>query len=268
MPSTTQSYFLPKVFPAELFTLGQFVSNPLTPTIFPFTGVETGEIVEAEPEIPFETAVAVDKRGWLGIKVPKLFELAGSGDSSRFLGVKAEEMRYRVLKDPDAVFKKTIQNSESAREWLSEMKLNGQRAHMVIGLEELKNADFFKIKSAKGEGGAYVAVPVDNIPVQLGGKFSRSAAAVAHSKVNGVFGIEVREVNLKTANPGDAKLSTNLSWKFSYERVKGDQEEEDLRLYAELGDAPSVETLEEFHERLDSEDESEEEAEEESKNNN
>lgn len=63
-----------------------------------------------------------------------------------------------------------------------------------------------------------------------------------------MFSIEVREIALKTAKTGDAKLSTKLSWKFSYKRVKGDQDEEDLRLYAELGDVPSIEILEEFRE--------------------
>jgi hypothetical protein len=258
MSPATQSYFLPKVFPSELFTLGQFVSNPLTPTIFPFTGVQTGEIAEAEPEIPFETVACVDKRGWLGLKVPRLIEIGGGGDSGRLLCIKAEEMRYRTLKDPDTVFKKTLEHSEEARKWMSEMKLNGQRAHMVIGLSELKNAQFFKAKLTKGDGGAYVTIPVDNIPVQLGGRFSQNAAALANSTVNGVFGIEVREIALETGNKGDAKLSNKLSWKFSYERVKGEQDEEDLRLYAELANAPSTEILEEFHAHLESEDEGDE----------
>jgi hypothetical protein len=126
MSPATQSYFLPKVFPTELFTLGQFVSNPLTPTIFPFTGVQTGEIVEAKPEIPFETVACVDKRGWLGLKVPRLIEIGGGGDSGRLLRIKAEEMRYRTLRDPDTVFKKTLEHSEEARKWMNEMKLNDE----------------------------------------------------------------------------------------------------------------------------------------------
>jgi hypothetical protein len=195
----------------------------------------------------------VDKRGWLGFKIPQLVDFGGGASSGTLLYIKAKEMLYRTLKNPDTVFDQTVTQKENAREWLNAIALQRSKAYMVVGLEELKDAQFFKARAVKGEGGVWMAIPIDSIPLQLGGQFSRNATALATSSVNGIFGIEVREITLHEKTHDDPKLSTKVSWRFSYERIKGEQDDEGRKLYAELGQGPSMATLEELHANLEME---------------
>jgi hypothetical protein len=247
MSPAIKALFLPKLFPSSVFTLGEFVSHPLTPTVYPFREVQAGQVVDADPEAHYETIVCLDSKGWISLQLTRLIDFGASHDSGNLLSIKADEMRYRTLTDPDGTFHKTVADSEAARKWLSDMALNGKKAYMVVGLQELKNAKFQKAKLSKSEGHGYLTIPLDEamqLPVKVGGGMSRTAGALAKSTVSGVFGIEVREINLKRAKPGDFSLSDKISWKFSYERIKGQQDDEDMHLYADLGEAPAVTEIE------------------------
>jgi hypothetical protein len=261
MSPSSKAFFLPKVFPSSLFSLGEFVSNPMEPTVYPFIpSTPTGQVVEADPEKPYKTIVSLDKTGSISLKLTRLIDFGLGGQSANLLSIEAEEMNYRTLKFPDQDFRNIVAASEEARKWMSEVALNAKTCYMVVGLQELKNARFKRAKLAKAEGRAWVSVPLEataQLPIEAGFKASATGMAIAEVVVNGVFGIEVRAIDLKTGKGGDPKLSDKISWKFSYERTKGPGHEEDSFLYAGLGPEPEVEAMEALQERDDDSDDDE-----------
>jgi hypothetical protein len=102
----------------------------------------------------------------------------------------------------------------------------------------LKNAKFKRAKLTKGEERAWVSVPLEataQLPIEAELKASASGMAIAEVFVNGLFGIEVRAIDLMKGGKGvNQKVSDKITWKFSYERTKGPGHEEDSFLYARL----------------------------------
>jgi len=136
---------------------------------------------------------------------------------------------------------------DDARKWIKDMVLNKTPCYFVIGIQVLRSADFKRAVLKEGGAGAYLTVPLEataQIPLHLKGELSADRFAKSTGKVNGVFGIQVQRLHSKIDPAGNPTLKGDTSWHWSYQRLKGNQPEEDKELNIKLEDVELDELVE------------------------
>jgi hypothetical protein len=241
MPSIN-SILLPKVFPSDLVSLGQLFRNPLIPNANTYTKgcavVTDADRAKPDAEEPYNTVVSVDTRGRFDIGLTKYLSSKFNGRSTNLLAIEAEKLEYHALKDGTDVFKR-ITTDPDARKWINDMVLHKTPCYFVIGIQVLHNAEFKRAVLKEGGVGAYITVPLEataQIPLHVKGELSADRFAKSTAKVSGVFGIEVQRLHSKIDPTGNPTLKWDVTWHWSYQRVKGTQQEEDKELSIKLED--------------------------------
>jgi hypothetical protein len=249
MPSL-DAVLLPKVFPSDLLSLGQILRNPLNPNADTYTKgctlVTNDDKARVDSEEPYSTIVSVDNRGRFDIGLTKYLGSRFNARSTSLLSIEAEKLEYHALKNATEVFKR-LTADDDARKWIKDMVLNKAPCYFVIGLQVLCSADFKRAVLKEGGAGAYLTVPLEataQIPLHLKGELSADRFAKSTGKVNGVFGIQVQRLHSKIDPAGNPTLKGDTSWHWSYQRVKGTQQEEDKVLNIKLEDVELDELIE------------------------
>lgn len=251
MSQHPRAVLLPKLFPLDLLTLGEFLTNPLQPTVNSHVAkdiaLDPTAILSARPEAPYKTFVSLEKEGRFSVTFTKLLGLNVGAKRGNFLKIEAEEMLYRTLKHPEAIFRSICESDEASKQWIANMALYRKDFYFVVGLQELKNARFQRVVLREGDGSGHITLPLEHtgqLPIEAGVKVSGKGFGMADVIVNGIFGIEVRRVKCKVGKVGDPVVTEQISWVFAHEKTKGSREEERERVYVELGDSIDLEELE------------------------
>ena len=233
---------LPKVFPPDLLSLGQLLRNPLIPNANTYTkgcaGVKDADLTCPAAEEPYSTVVSVDTRGRFEIGLTKFLGSKFHDRSANLLSIEAEKLEYRALKNATDVFKRVTADRD-ARDWIDDMVLNKTSCYFVIGIQVLHNAEFKRAVLKKGGATAYATVPLEataQIPLHLKGELSAERFGTSMAKVSGVFGVEVQKLHGKIDPTGKPTLTADATWHWSYQRVKGTQQDEDKELSIKLED--------------------------------
>jgi hypothetical protein len=233
---------LPKVFPNDLVSLGQLVRNPLVPNINSCTKgcskVTDDEISDPDIETPYNTIVSTDTRGRFDIGLTNFLGVNLNAQSTNFLSIEAEKLVYTALKDSSAAFKRICDDDET-KKWIGEMVLNKSPCYFVIGIQKLHNATFRRAILKSGGGSAYTTVPLEataQIPLHIKGEVAGDRFGTSGAMVTGVFGIQVQKLQSKIVPSGKLGLENDVSWHWSYQRIKGAQQEEEKELHVKLED--------------------------------
>jgi hypothetical protein len=241
---------LPKVFPSNLISLGQLIRNPLVPNINSCTIgcslVTNNDVTEPEIETPYKTIVSTDTRGRFDIGLTKFLGVNIKAQTTNLLSIEADKLIYTALKNSSAVFKR-ICNDDETKKWIGEMVLNKAPCYFVIGLQQLHNAEFKRAILKSGGGGGYATVPLEataQIPLHLKAEIAADRFGSSRAVVNGIFGIQVQKIQSTIAPSGMPGLKSDVSWHWSYQRVKGKQQEEEKELHVNLEDVEIGELLE------------------------
>jgi hypothetical protein len=241
---------LPKVFPSDLVSLGQLLRNPLAPNINSYANgcsmVTDADVSMPNAEEPYSTMVSTDTRGRFDIGLTKYLGVNFKARSTSLLSIEADKLVYRTLKNAPDVFKRICAVEETKR-WINDMVLNKAPCYFVIGVQELHNAKFKRAILKDGGVGVYVTVPLEatsHIPLHVKGELAADRFGSSVAAVNGVFGIQVQKLQCKIGPSGEPNLRSDVSWHWSYQRLKGTQQEEDKQLHIELGDVDLSELLE------------------------
>jgi hypothetical protein len=241
---------LPKVFPSDLISLGQLFRNPLVPNINSCAKgcslVTNNDVSEPNIETPYKAIVSTDTRGHFNIGLTKFLGVNIKAQSTNLLSIEADKLVYTALKDSSAVFKRICDDDET-KKWIGEMVLNKTACYFVIGLQQLHNAEFKRAILKSGSGGGYATVPLEataQIPLHLKGEIAADRFGSSRATVNGIFGIQVQKIQSTIVPPGTPGLKSDVSWHWSYQRVKGKQQEEEKELHINLEDVELGELLE------------------------
>ena len=252
MSTDPRCVLLPKLFPAELLALGQLLPNPLKPSVYNFSAtilpVTPDLILAATPESPYSNFVSLEREGRFAVTLTKLIGVNFGAKQGNFLKIEADEMQYRSLKTPEAIFQ-SICDDGAAKEWIKSMALHRKSFYLVVGLQELKNAKFQRVILKEGSGGGHITVPLETtgqLPIEANMKISGKGFGKADATVSGVFGIEVRRVKCKVGKIGEPGITGEISWVFSHEKTKGAKEEKIERISVHLGEAADLEELQQL----------------------
>ena len=234
--SSAGGILLPKLFPTNLLTLGQFLPNPLCPTVNPFVTrsalLRPDDYTETQPT-PYQALVPLDRKGRFSIGLIRSLSLELSSRTAEFIHIKSGEHTYRTLRNSDAMFIRVCESSE-ARKWMEQMAVYKKPFYFVVGLQELKKATIQRAVLKRGDGGEYFTVPLDaniTVPTHAFGNLSTKGFAMSESqKIEGIFGIEVRRVRCRVKNPGEPLLDEKISWKYTYQMVKGTQQGKEVEM--------------------------------------
>ncbi|KAJ6124108.1 hypothetical protein N7471_011425 [Penicillium samsonianum] len=260
---TTNAVLLPKVFPKDLISLGQLIRNPLIPNVDTYTKccahVTDDDTTDPNPEEPYKTIVSTDTRGRFNIALTKYLGFKANAQSTNLLSIEAQKLEYRALKNASDVFKRICKDPD-VKSWIGEMARYKAPCYFVIGIQVLHDAEFTRAILRGGGGGGYVTVPLEataQIPLHIEGELGADSFGSGSGKVNGVFGIEVQRLDFHTSSPQEPALKSDVSWHWSYQRVKGTQQEEDKILTIKLKDVEENE-LSQLIKQYDKDDDEEE----------
>lgn len=261
--SPTSAVLLPKVFPPDIVSIGQLLRNPLIPNIDSCCTsiVSEGDLSKAEPEKPYKTIVSVNKKGNFDVGLTRFLGINLSGKSANLLSIDAESMQYTALKNASEAFAK-ICHETGPKKWIEDMALNKTPFYLVTGLQHLEKAKFKRAILKSSGGGGYVELPLEvttQIPVHIKGNVSADSLGSSEGTTSGIFGIEVCKVKVRVASPGEPVLGNEVSWAWSYQRVKGTQKEENKELRLELVSEVDVDGLKQLLEQDEADAEEDEE---------
>ncbi|EPE37122.1 hypothetical protein GLAREA_09285 [Glarea lozoyensis ATCC 20868] len=249
MPSL-DTVLLPKVFPSELLSLGQLLRNPLSPNADTYTKgctlVTDDDKAHVAAEAPYSTIVSLDTRGRFDVGLTKYLGSRFHGRTTTLLSIEAAKLEYHALKNATDVFKR-VTADEDARAWIKNMVVHKTPCYFVIGLQVLCAADFKRAVLKEGGAGAYLTLPLETtaqIPLHLKGEVSVDRFAKSTGMVSGVFGVQVQRLRGKIDLAGNPTLEGDASWRWSHQRVKGSQLEEDKVLNIKLEDVGLDELVE------------------------
>jgi hypothetical protein len=233
---SANTVLLPRVFPSDLVSLGQIVRNPLTPNIDTYTKGCThikafDDVTDPTSDRPFSVIVSTDARGRFDVGLTKYLGAKLHGRKTSFLSIQAEKLEYQSLKNASDMFKRICDADEEAKKWISDMVLHRTPCFFVVGLQTLYNAEFNRAVLKEGGAGGFVTVPLEataQIPLHIQGELAADRFGKSTGKkVSGVFGIEVQKLNSRIGPVGDPTLKGDVSWHWTYQRVKGPQAEAD-----------------------------------------
>ncbi|KAH8901499.1 hypothetical protein GQ53DRAFT_740382 [Thozetella sp. PMI_491] len=227
---------LPKVFPIDLVSLGQLVRNPLVPNVDTYRGgsasVGPDDISTPDAEEPFSAIVSTDIKGRFNVGLTRYLGFKTSGKSTNLISIKAERLERCTLKDTGKVFR-DICKSKNAQDWINDMILHKAPCYFVIGLQILRGAELKRAILKEGSVGGYATVPLEatqSLPIHVSGELSASGFGQSTGKsITGVFGIQVQRLDSRIAKAGEPRLGQEVSWKWTYQRVKGTQAHEEDR---------------------------------------
>ncbi|KAK3844563.1 MAG: hypothetical protein J3R72DRAFT_438305 [Linnemannia gamsii] len=246
----SDSVLLPKLFSKDLVSLGQLLRNPLVPNTDTFRGgcalVGETDISTADPEENFEAIVSVGKNGWLDVGLTKLLGTKLGGRKTSMLSIKAKSLEYATLKDSVDVLRR-ISCSEDAKRWINDMVRYKTPCYLVVGIQTLCMAEFTRVVLKEGAAGGYITVPLEataQIPVHSNGNISAHHFGSSMGKTSGVFGIQVLRLDTRMVRLGEIGLKSDVSWKWSYQRIKATQKEEETQLDITLEDVAMGELIE------------------------
>lgn len=245
MGPPTKSVLLPKVFPLSLVNLGQLLPNPLNPSFN--SCVPEGPITEDDysklEEKEYIARLTLEKSGKLKASLTKLFGVFFGVRTANAMGLYAPTAFHLELKQPEAMLRRVVEEPE-VQAWLNEMAQYRRPVYFVVGLQVIIDAVFKQQINKRGEAGVNL-----HVPLGVAGRFSAHSGAGPTGLVKGegyvegkilgesVLGILVRKVDYKLRNSSDRPTLLEESvWKYPYERVKGDREEESLELAVSIGD--------------------------------
>ncbi|CAZ80991.1 unnamed protein product [Tuber melanosporum] len=244
MSPPTKSVLLPKVFPLSLVNLGQLLPNPLNPSFSsciperPITEDDYSKLEESE----YTATLTLEKSGKLKASFTKLFGAFFGVRTVNTIGLYARTAFHLELIQPDAIFRKVVQESE-VQAWLNEMAQYHKPVYFVVGLQVIIDGVFKQRIDRSEEAGISMHVPLEAVGLPAHGSAQATGLVKGEGYVEGkvlgenVLGILVRKVNYKIRNSGDRPTLVEESvWKYPYERVKGDREEEALVLEVSIGD--------------------------------
>jgi hypothetical protein len=242
MPSA-EAVLLPKLFPSNLVSLGQIVRNALAPNVNTYTkscGVVKDEDIAKhdDPEQPYKAMVSVDTRGRFDIGLTRLLGGAFNARSANLLSTEAERLEHSALKDATDILRR-IAGDEDARNWINDMVLHKTPCYIVVGLQVLCNAEFQRVVLKEAGGGAHVTVPLEHtgqIPLHIQGELSADRFGKSTGRVSGVFGIQVQKLITVLETENKSTLQGDVRWQWTYQRVKGTQEEVTKQLSIRLED--------------------------------
>lgn len=247
---SAEAVLLPKIFPSNLVSLGQIVRNALAPNVDTYTKgcgqVKEEDIAKHEdPEHPYKAIVSVGTRGRFDIGLTRLLGGTFHTRSANLLSIEAEKLEHFALKDTTAILKR-IAGDEDARNWINDMVLHKTPCYIVVGLQVLRDAEFKRVVLTEAGGGAHVTVPLEHtgqIPLHIKGQLSADRFGESTGKVSGVFGIQVQKLTTTLSTENKSTLQGDVKWHFTYQRVKGTQEEVVKELSIKLEDVELDELL-------------------------
>lgn len=266
MPSP-DSVLLPKVFPSDLLSLGQIVRSPLTPNVNTYTKgckvVQVSDRAQPTSEEPFNAIVSLDKRGRFDIGLINFLSTKLYARSANLISIEADKLEYHALKDATDVLRR-VTADEDARKWINDMVLHKTPCYFVVAIKVLKNAVFKRAVLKEAGAGASATVPLEHtgqMPIHFEGLLSADQFGKSDGKVSGVFGVEVQRLDTEIGPEGNVHLQGDVSWHWTYQRVKGTQQEKEEVLHIKLMDV-GVPELVSLQERDDADDDDDEEDEE------
>jgi len=119
------------------------------------------------------------------------------------------------------------------------MVLHKTPCYIVVGLQVLCNAEFQRVVLKEAGGGAHVTVPLEHtgqIPLHIQGELSADRFGKSTGRVSGVFGIQVQKLITVLETENKSTLQGDVRWQWTYQRVKGTQEEVTKQLSIRLED--------------------------------
>ena len=244
MSPPTKSVLLPKVFPLSLINLGQLLPNPLNPSFNsciperPITEDDYSKLEESE----YTATLTLEKSGKLKASFTKLFGAFFGVRTANMIGLYAPTAFHLELKQPDATLRTVVQEP-GVQAWLNDMAQYRKPVYFVVGLQVIIDGVFRQKIDKGGEAGVNVRVPLEAMGLSAHAGVGATGLIKGEGYVEGkvlgenVLGILVRKVNYKLRNSRDRPTLVEESvWKYPYERVKGDREEEPLELAVSIGD--------------------------------
>jgi len=235
--SSAGAILLPKLFFKDLLTLGQFLPNPLRPTINPCKPscdlLTPNDYIET-PSTPFEALVPLSKKGLFSTNFMYRLGLKPSSGNEGIIHIKSEGLVYRTLVNSDATFAK-ICGTHEAREWIeSTTKYSKKPFYFVVGLQELKGATLTEAILRPEHPHDYTKMPLDaSRTAAFYGRGLRSGGLKVSEwkNVEGVLGVEVRQVRSRIGHP---VLGSKVSWKYSHQQTKGGGQSQELAVLVNL----------------------------------
>ena len=219
--------------------------NPLNPSFnscIPKRPITEGDYSKLE-ESEYAATLTLEKSGKLKASFTKLFGAFFGVRTANTIGLYAPTAFHLELKQPDATFRKVVQEPE-VQVWLNDMAQYRKPVYFIVGLQVIIDGVFKQKIDKSGEAGVNLHVPLEVMGLpsahgSVGATGLIKGEGCVEGKVLGetVLGILVRKVNYKLRNSRDHPMLVEESvWKYPYERVKGDREEESLELGVSIGD--------------------------------
>ncbi|KAF9948595.1 hypothetical protein BGZ72_009511 [Mortierella alpina] len=231
--TVSDSVLLPKLFPKDLVSLGQLLRNPLVPNIDTFRGgcalVSESDISAAEPEENYEAIVSVGKKGWFDFGLIGFLSTQLGGRKTNMLSIKAKSLEYSALKDSGDVLRR-ISSSDEAKKWIDDMVRYKTSCYLVIGIQTLCVAEFTRVVLKEGVAGGYITVPLEpnaQVLAHVKGNASASQFGSSVGNASGVFGIQVLRLDPRIVQLGAIGPKSEVSWKWTYQNMKGAQQQEE-----------------------------------------
>lgn len=157
------------------------------------------------------------------------FDLGRVFRQPNLLTVQAEQMIQRTSQRPTRVFQAVLEDPE-AREWIKQIVEQKKDLYIVMGITELKNAQFRRAKLADaGASSRLTETQIDKdarVPRAL--RRDSTLGIGADSKISGVFGMDVRKVTAKITRPEEPHGLEDIGYRWYYYDLPGSTNKDQL----------------------------------------
>lgn len=227
---------LPKPLPADVFVVGQLLTEPLHPerdSFYPDKAhSEVDDLNDYHIQLRYKDLFSVDTEGRFMTNYGAKFDLGRIYRQPNLLTVKAEQMIQRNSQHPSQAFEAVCSDPE-ARLWVSEQVKAGKPLYIVLGLTELKNATFKRAKlQDSGASNRLKETPIEQdakVPMPLRGRSGPSLGGLGtEPSISGVFGVDMRRVVAKITTPAEPHSLDDIGYRWSYYDVPGSTSKEQL----------------------------------------
>jgi hypothetical protein len=239
MKQAPNCVLLPLLFPSDLVGIGYMLHNPLNPSNNPLPlSPDPEECTEPKLHHEYQTIASVGANHSFTATLGSLLGLGASAKHSNIIRIDAETMTYTTLKNADGTFSRICQD-EATRTWINRMHQYRKKIYFVIGVQSLQGAQLRRVMLDQSNGSIEALLPLEqaSLPVHAEIKASASVDGLGYvsSKVSGIFGIEVRKVNVVTRE-GEPTLYDNCSWRYATDKVKSAGGQVPKSISVSLGD--------------------------------
>ncbi|KAF2676707.1 hypothetical protein K458DRAFT_424467 [Lentithecium fluviatile CBS 122367] len=219
---------LPKTFPHHSVELGSLVRNPKRLNEHPFLPntklTETFKMNEPNEEPNDKKFISLNNKGYLSAVLANFIGVIVGGQTAALLQVEGGTFTTRSFKDIWSAFENVCRDSD-AKKWFGDMAMSTKYVYFVTGIQELTSAKCTTALYKQAGADGWMTVPVDQMgsgEVKFAAGFDLGKFDYSKGKVDGIFGIEVQKVAIKTRGKGEPpQLKDSFEWVRAYEVHRG-----------------------------------------------